>query len=115
MEAKQLPEHFVSEPLTPEPGTFDVSRMSIGEPGLPRRFVWRGQTYEIKTAVHSWRETGPCRHGSDERYVRKHWYEVETTAGDIMTIYFDRHPRRGSRGPRWWLFSVREGKQREKR
>ena len=80
--------------------------MAIGEPGLPRQFVWRGRTVEITAVLRSWRETGRCRHGSDEMYVRKHWYEVATAADGAMTIYFDRHPRRGRKEPRWWLFSI---------
>jgi len=89
--------------------------MAIGEPGLPRRFVWRQHTIEIRAVLRSWRGIGECRHGSDERYVRKHWYEVETTADGIMTIYFDRHSRRGCKVPRWWLFSVREAERGEKK
>jgi hypothetical protein len=38
--------------------------------------------------------------------VRKHWYEVATDAGETMKLYFVRQPRPGTKGPRWWLFSV---------
>ena len=105
-----MPERFVSEPIDPVTETSDTSRMAIGEPGLPRQFVWRGRVVEITRVLRSWRRTGPCRHGSDEKYVRKHWYEVQTLADGTMTIYFDRQPRRSSKAPRWWLFSIREAK-----
>ncbi|MEJ2690380.1 MAG: DUF6504 family protein, partial [Deltaproteobacteria bacterium] len=73
-----------------------------------RQFVWRGRTIEIKAVLRCWRESGKCRHGSPEMYVRKHWYEVATVADGTMTIYFDRHPRRGRKEARWWLFSIRD-------
>ena len=99
---------FVSEPIAPVTATSDTSRMAIGEPGLPRQFIWRDRRVEITGVLRSWRSTGQCRHGSPELYVRKHWYEVETVADGIMTIYFDRQPRQGGKAARWWLFTVRE-------
>jgi phosphoribosylglycinamide formyltransferase-1 len=80
--------------------------MGLGEPGLPRRFLWRGEMVEITRVLRVWRETGPCRHGSDERYVRKHWYQVATLAHGTMKLYFDRQARRGGKKARWWLFSM---------
>jgi phosphoribosylglycinamide formyltransferase-1 len=99
-------ERFISEAVHPVVDTGDTARMAIGEPGLPREFVWRGRTIAVARVLRSWRETGRCRHGSPEQYVRKHWYEVATTTGDTMKIYFDRQARAGRSGPRWWLFSV---------
>jgi hypothetical protein len=104
-------EHLISEVITPVVTTFDTSRMAAGDPGLPREFLWRGETFEIATVVRSWRETGKCRHGSPELYVRKHWYEVATTSKGIMKIYFQRQPRRGQKSSRWWLFSIVEPKE----
>jgi hypothetical protein len=52
--------------------------MAIGEPGLPREFLWRKETIRITAVLRTWKDTGPCTHGSPEKYVRKHWYEVET-------------------------------------
>jgi len=104
-----MAEQFVSEAIRPVVATCDTSRMAAGEPGLPRAFLWRGQTIEIAELMRSWRETGPCRNGSGESYVRKHWYEVVTSSGSRMKIYFERQARtRGTRGQRWWLFSVEE-------
>lgn len=98
-------DRFVSEPIRPVVATSDTARMAAGEPGLPTEFVWRGRTIRIAAVLRTWRETGPCRHGSGERYVRKHWYEVETVADGRMKLYFERQPQPG-RKPRWWLFSV---------
>jgi hypothetical protein len=100
-------DEFVSEQLTPVPGTIDMARMAAGEPGLPRQFKWRNETIEIARVVRTWRGMGPCSHGSGETYLRRHGYEVETTAGMTLTIYFDRQPRTRSRKARWWLYTVR--------
>ena len=70
-----MAEQFVSAAIQPVAGTFDAARMSAGEPGLPRQFRWKSQTIQIARVLKTWRETGPCHHGSGERYVRKHWFE----------------------------------------
>ena len=80
--------------------------MAAGEPGLPGAFVWRGRTIAIARVCRAWRETGPCRSGSPETYVRKHWYEVEAATGERLKLYCERQPRGGRRAPRWWLLSV---------
>lgn len=100
-------ERFVGEAIEPLADTFDTSRMAMGEPGLPRAFLWRGETLEIAAVLSTWRETGPCRHGSRELYVRKHWFEVATRSGVNLKLYFDRQPRGARRSARWWLFSTR--------
>jgi hypothetical protein len=100
-------ENFISEKLTPVPGTFDTSRMSSGEPGLPGEFIWRGKNVTVKKVVNTWRTTSPCRNGSGEMYVRRHWYDIETEEG-LMRIYFDRQPRGGRKEMGWFLFSIKE-------
>lgn len=105
---ERLRERFVSDAIVPIADTFDTGRMAVGEPGLPGAFQWRGRTLEIATVLRSWRDTGPCRHGSPERYVRKHWFEVVTREGATLKLYFDRQPRGGGVAARWWLFSIRE-------
>ena len=77
-------EQFVGTAIQPVAGTLDASRMSAGEPGLPRQFRWGQRTVTIVQVLRSWRETGPCHHGSGETYVRKHWYEVLTDSGETM-------------------------------
>ena len=83
--------------------------MGIGEPGLPRQFRWGRKTIGIVKVLRTWRETGPCRHGSGERYARKHWFEVVTDTGDTMRIYFERQARSGQIKNRWRLFTVEKG------
>jgi phosphoribosylglycinamide formyltransferase-1 len=99
-------EQFISEAIVPSVATCDTSLMASGGPGLPREFLWRGQPLIIKSVVRTWSDTGPCRNGSDEQYVRKHWFEVIADADRVMKVYFDRQPRGGAKAPRWWLFSV---------
>jgi len=108
VELGHMPERFVSESIKPVTETADTARMAIGEPGLPREFVWRGRTVTVTAVLHSWRETGKCHHGSPEKYVRKHWYEVATASDGTMKLYFERQARGGRRGARWRLFSIRE-------
>lgn len=97
---------FISEPIVPDKASFDTGRMAKGEPGLPMRFSWRGRTFCVTKVLKSWHETGECRHGSGERYVRKHCYEVLTDAGSTMTLYCDRQARsRSRRTRRWWLYT----------
>jgi len=107
-----MSERFVSEPIKPITETADTSRMAIGEPGLPREFVWRNRTITVKGVLRSWHETGKCRHGSPEMYVRKHWYEVVTELDGTIKLYFKRQPSGGRKGARWWLFSIREPEER---
>jgi len=103
-----MKEQFISEAIEPVADTFDASGMAVGEPGLPLKFSWRGHTFHIVKVIRTWKDTGPCTHGSNEQYVRKHWYEIETSSGAVMKLYFDRHPRGGRNAARWWLFSIRE-------
>jgi len=100
-------EQFVSEPIEPVAETMDAARMARGEPGLPRQFRWRSEIVTVARVLGAWRETGPCRHGSGEQYVRKHWFEVITDSGVKMKIYFERQSRSAKKTKnRWWLFSI---------
>jgi len=98
-------EQFVSEPITPVKDALDVSRMAVGEPGLPRAFAWRGTRYRVAHLRSAWKESGPCRTAGREVYLRKHWYEVETTDGSVMKLYFERQSR-GNTKRRWWLYTL---------
>jgi len=101
-------EQFVSEPIRPIQGTFDPAAMTKSEPGLPHRFIWRDKEYTVAHVLEVWKEDGPCRSGSAEAYLRKHWFRVATKEGAEMTLYFQRQPRsqRGSKA-RWWLYTVK--------
>ena len=107
-----MAEEFVSEQIKPVAGTFDPAAMTRGEPGLPQRFVWRDTEYTLAAVLEVWKEDGPCRQGSGERYLRKHWFKVLTEQGPRMTIYFDRQAR-SNRQPkaRWWLYTIDRGER----
>ena len=98
---------FVSEPIKPVEGTMDTNGMARGEPGAPAKFVWRGDEYTVAEGLEQWKETGPCSHGSNEQYVRKHWFKVRTTDGSEMTLYFERQARSARQlKTRWWLYTI---------
>lgn len=101
-------EQFISEKICPVPSTLDTMRMAGGQPGLPQQFLWRNQTISVKKVLRCWRETGPCRHGSGERYLRKYWYEVQTDAGAVMKIYFLKPTKGNLKDAGWRIFSVRQ-------
>ncbi len=101
-------ERFVSEPVQPTEGTFDPTAMTRGEPGLPRQFTWRDEEYTVADVLEAWKEDGPCKSGSSEMYLRKHWFRVATEQGVEMTLYFQRQPRSKRQGKtRWWLYTVK--------
>ena len=96
-----MPDTFIGEDIRPVPGAQAVPG-GAGGPALPVRFLWRKQEYEILETLDAWRETGPCHHGSGERYVRKHWFRVRVSGGATMTLYFERHGRSGGKAARRW-------------
>ena len=102
-----MSEEFVSEAIVPVEGTFDATGMTRGEPGLPSRFVWREREYAVAEVLEVWKETGPCRSGGGEQYLRKHWFKIRTDGDVQMTIYFERQARTKRQGKqRWWLYTV---------
>ncbi len=91
------------QPILPEPGSFLARAMARGEPGLPLRFTAGGRRYEVAEVLGpAARETGPCRHGSGERYVRRHVTRVRTTTGEVLVL----SGARGPAGGRWMLRAV---------
>jgi phosphoribosylglycinamide formyltransferase-1 len=103
-----LHKEFVCEPIEPVKTSFDTASMSAGEPGLPARFIWRGQEHQVAAVLDKWKTTGSCRHGSGEQYVRRHWFRVVTTDGTQLEIYFDRRSRSRQKNQRWWVAAVFE-------
>lgn len=107
--SEPLKESFVGEPIVPDEASFSTGPMAIGGPGAPSRFEWRGRSHSVSEVLEQWKQTGDCRHGSGERYVRQHWFRIRTDDGVEMKIYFERQ-RRSSGGSRWRLYSVCEAK-----
>jgi len=102
---KEKHEEFVSEQLLPVAGSFDASAMSRGEPGLPGAFSWRSQDYQVARLMSKWKSSGgsPC----GETYLRRHWYRIQTTSGEHMTIYCQRQASTAKTAKmRWWVYSV---------
>ena len=98
---------FVCEELVPVPGTADAAMMSRGEPGLPKRFLWRGVEYEVVGVIGTWKTHGPCRHGSGEVYLRRHWCKIQVRPHRVITVYCDRQARnRRKPKSRWWVYMV---------
>lgn len=105
---------FVSEEIVPAPGSGLASTAARGEPAVPARFTWRGTEYRLTAILQAWKTTGPCSHGSGERYVRRHWYTVKADPAAVMTLYFDRQARQKRRPKaRWWLYSIGSSGQAE--
>jgi hypothetical protein len=102
-----MKETFIGQGIVPSETSFSLSAMVTGKPGLPQQFSWQGKTYAVLAILEEWTECGDCRHGSGERYVRKHWFRVRTTGELEMKIYFERQ-QRSSGGSRWRLYSLRE-------
>lgn len=99
---------FISEALKPI-GGFDTQAMAQGEPGLPEKFRWRARTFRIAEILESWKEYGDCKHGSGERYLRRHCHRLRTVDGVILKVYFQRSFGRGTKtASRWWLQSLEE-------
>jgi len=102
-----IKESFVGAPIVPASRSFAAQAMAAGKPGLPEAFIWKGREYGVVQVLEEWKEAGDCRHGSGERYIRKHWYRIRTSQGSEMKIYFERQAR-SSGGSRWRLYSIRE-------
>lgn len=100
------PEQFISEPITPTPGTFDTRTIAQGEPGLPHRFTWRGHEYTVDEVLTVWKTSSPDTTG--EVYLRRHWWQLRTTTGHIMKLYFERQKNRKNAKARWFLYTMIE-------
>jgi len=105
-----MPGSFISEPIVPVEASFDTGGMARGEPGLPQKFRWRKKEFVVAEVLERWKEHGDCRHGSGERYVRRHGYRVRTADGTVMKLYFQRSQGRGKlrARSRWWIQSIED-------
>ncbi len=103
-----MPGSFIGEPILPVEASFDTDGMARGEPGLPQKFRWRKREFTVAEVLERWKDHGDCRHGSGERYVRKHGFLVRTTDNTVMKLYFQRSVGRGKlpAGSRWWIQSI---------
>ncbi|MGA8796039.1 MAG: DUF6504 family protein [Candidatus Cybelea sp.] len=95
--------NFVGQSIAPAGDGF-LTPASGSEPPVPRAFRWNGRTFDVSAVLRSWRTTGTDR---GDVYLKRHWFELETTSGEKLEVYFDREARRGA--PRWWLYSLTAG------
>jgi hypothetical protein len=93
----------VSAPIEPVAGRGDADALARGEPGVPAAFVWEGRRYDVASVLSRWKT---MRTDRGEKYVARHWFEIELTSGETMRIYCERQPR--ARGSRWSLYTVAE-------
>jgi len=100
-----MPEQFISEAIQPVTDTCNTQNMSIGSPGLPKEFIWRGEKVIITDILRTWRTTGPCRHGSGEQYARRHWFKIKTSHHGTMKIYFNRSTLGRTKEIGWWIYT----------
>ena len=96
---------LISESILPLEGTFDVSAMSRGEPGLPVGFTWRGATFRIISCESVWKRRGPDSTGT-ELYLRRHYCTLLMDDRSMWTVYCLRQPpSSGSVRKRWFLYT----------
>ncbi len=89
-----MSKHFVSQAIEP---------VAPAGTELPRAFRWAGDVLEVCVVRSSWRGTKEDR---GDVYLKRHWYEFQTSDGRIATVYFDRGAKAGT--PRWWLYSIED-------
>jgi hypothetical protein len=73
------------------------------EPSLPTAFHWRNETLAIKSVRDRRRSTKVDR---GDTYLKRHWFDLETVDGRVITVYYDRAAKRGH--PHWWLYAIEE-------
>lgn len=106
-------EEFISDCITPDAGTADIAAMGRGEPGLPAGFTWRQKHYSIERLLETWKTNNDGQGGGDaNKYLRRHWFRVQTTSGETMTLYCLRQAPAGQKKHRrWWLYSMAPGEK----
>jgi len=106
--AHDADEQFVSEPITPEPGSFSTELMAMGLASLPGAFVWRKRRYRILECLQHDKQSAPEPGG--ELYLRRQVFSVRLDTGQRATIYVQRQPPRGASPAaarrRWFLYSI---------
>ncbi len=104
-----MAKRLVSAELRPVATAGFLGTPRVGDPGLPRQFLWGTRALLLREVLDQWKESGPCRSGGGERYVRKHWFRVRAADDTVLTVYFDRQARTGAKR-RWWLYTITEEK-----
>ncbi len=99
--------HFVSEPITPKPGSFDTRGLTANLTALPSAFTWRGQTLRIKAVLHRGKKDTA---DVGEMYLRRETFQVELEDSRTADLYFERSAPAGASRKRakqrWYLFTI---------
>ena len=108
---EHVEEQFVSEPITPEPGSFSTALLATGLASLPGAFTWRNRRYRIVECLAHHKLSAP--EGGvpgGELYLRRQEFSVRLDSGQRATIYLQRQPPRGASPAaarrRWFLYSI---------
>lgn len=109
-EQEQNIEQFISEPITPEVGSFSTELMARGLAALPGAFKWRDTRYEIVNCIDHFKETSTeSSSAQGDRYLRRQVFVVELNTGEIAKLYILRKGSGGSskaRKQRWFIYSI---------
>jgi hypothetical protein len=93
---------FISSPIEPTGQGF-VTPATGSEPPVPSAFKWGNRTLLIAAVLKAWRSTKTDR---GDAYLKRHWFELQTAAGQKLEVYYDRQSRRGA--SQWWLYTIDE-------
>jgi Family of unknown function (DUF6504) len=91
---------FASAPLTPAGEGF-ITTADGSAPPVPSAFSWKEGEFRIVAVLRSWRSTKTDR---SDTYLKRHWFELQTTSGAKIVVYYDREARRN----RWWLYTIED-------
>lgn len=110
-EEEQNGEEFISEPITPEAGSFSTELMARGLAALPGAFTWRDKRYEIAKCIDHFKETSTeGGNAQGDRYLRRQVFVVELDTGEIAKLYVLRQGAAGgsskAKKQRWYLYSI---------
>ena len=105
-----MSERLISEAIVPiRDEALDRAPAAGGDPIPPVRFRWGDREVTVAAVLEQWKGLSPRAANVRGQYVRRHWYRVRTTDGDVMTIYLVRTAANAPRHrPGWWLYSVEE-------
>lgn len=109
-ENQSMPE-FVSEPIIPEPGSFNAAVMASGLASLPAAFVWRGRRYQIVDCLDHVKLTSTeGGRAGGERYLRRQRFTVRLDTGQLAVLDVHRQrpssTRRTASSVRWFLYTI---------
>jgi hypothetical protein len=102
---------FVSETITPSPGTFNAAVMAIGLASPPQSFEWRGQVYRVAEVIdHAKRTSTEGARAQGGRYLRGQRVTVRLETGETAVLDFRRQTtaRHGGKAAkaRWTLYTI---------